>query len=204
MSASTTSFTWDVNTSIPQVLDDEDLRYVYGLGRIAQVGADTHYYLADGLGSTMALTDDDGDIVNTYDYDVFGAERASSGTQDNDFTFAGEQVDGSTGLQYLLARYYDPEMGSFSSRDPILEGIVNRAFPYGYADANPVNLSDPTGWEPSEPVPVPLPPPGSHDDSQCIAGWAICTDPKSWNRKELERLIRRSLKGRRTTSAFTR
>jgi hypothetical protein len=40
-------------------------------------------------------------VVNTYDYDVFGALRDSSGAQANDFTFAGEQVDGSTGLQYL-------------------------------------------------------------------------------------------------------
>ena len=46
-----------VNTSIPQVLDDEAFHYVYGLGRIAQASADTHYYLTDGLGSTMALGD---------------------------------------------------------------------------------------------------------------------------------------------------
>jgi hypothetical protein len=87
----TTTFTWDVNRSIPQVLDDEDFRYVYGIGRIAQVGASTHYYLSDGLGSTMALTDEDGDVVNDYDYDVFGALRGSSGSQANDFTFAGDR-----------------------------------------------------------------------------------------------------------------
>jgi YD repeat-containing protein len=67
----TTTFTWDVNRSIPQVLDDEDLRYVSGAGRIAQVGASTHYYLSDGLGSTMALADEDGDVLNDYDYDVY-------------------------------------------------------------------------------------------------------------------------------------
>ena len=68
------------------------LTYVYGIGRIAQVsGSGTHYYLSDGLGSTMALTDADGDVVNGYDYDVFGALRDSSGSQPNDFTFAGEQ-----------------------------------------------------------------------------------------------------------------
>ena len=51
----------------------EDLRYVYGIGRIAQIGASTHYYLSDGLGSTMALTNDAGNVLNDYDYDVFGA-----------------------------------------------------------------------------------------------------------------------------------
>jgi len=33
----TAVFTWDAARSIPQVLDDETFRYVYGLGRIAQV-----------------------------------------------------------------------------------------------------------------------------------------------------------------------
>jgi RHS repeat-associated protein len=118
VNSNTTMFTWDVNRSIPQVLDDEDIRYVYGIGRIAQVdGADTYYYLTDGLGSTMALTDDDGEVVNDYDYDVFGGLRDSSGPQDNDFAFAGEQTDGSTGLQYLRARYYDTTVGRFISRD---------------------------------------------------------------------------------------
>ena len=120
VNSNTTTFTWDVSRSIPQVLDDEDLRYVYGMGRIAQVdGADTYYYLTDGLGSTMALTDEAGDVVNDYDYDVFGALRDSSGSQDNDFTFAGEQIDGSTGLHYLRARYYDRLSGRLVSEDPI-------------------------------------------------------------------------------------
>jgi RHS repeat-associated protein len=132
------------------VLDDEDLRYVYGVGRIAQVGASTHYYLSDGLGSTMALTDEDGDVVNDYDYDVFGALRDSSGSQPNDFTFAGEQVDGSTGLQYLRARYYDPTTGRFVSRDrfagyPRLPGTQNR---YAYGLNNPALYSDPNGDSP--------------------------------------------------------
>jgi RHS repeat-associated protein len=65
----------------------------------------------------MALTDEDGDVVNDYDYDVFGALRGSSGTQENEFTFAGEQGDGSSGLQYLRARYYDPLTGRFVSQD---------------------------------------------------------------------------------------
>jgi RHS repeat-associated protein len=126
----TTTFTWDVNRSIPQVLDAstssaqaEGFRYVYGIGRIAQVGASTHYYLSDGLGSTMALADEDGDVVNDYDYDVFGVLRDSSGSQGNDFTFAGEQVDANTGLQYLRARYNDSATGRFVSRDAF-PGII--------------------------------------------------------------------------------
>jgi len=151
LNSNTTTFTWDVNRSIPQVLDDEALRYIYGIGRIAQVdGADTYYYLSDGLGSTMALTDEDGDVVNDYDYDVFGALRDSSGSQDNDFTFAGEQVDGSTGLQYLQTRYYEVETGRFISRDTIkIPYPWNH--PFGYANSNPALLVDPKGTVPPAP-----------------------------------------------------
>jgi RHS repeat-associated protein len=144
----TTTFTWDVNRSIPQVLDDEDLRYVYGVGRIAQVdGADTYYYLTDGLGSTMALTDEDGDVVNDYDYDVFGALRDSSGSQANDFTFAGEQVDGSTGLQYLRARYYDTAVGRLMSRDEypgVAESPASQNR-FSYVLNRPTTYNDPSG-----------------------------------------------------------
>jgi RHS repeat-associated protein len=111
---------------------------------------DTFYYLTDGLGSTLALADDQGDVVNTYDYDVFGALRDSSGSQANDFTFAGEQVDDSTGLQYLRARYYDMETGRFIARDPINGNprvpATQNAFPFGFN--NPVTMVDPLGLVP--------------------------------------------------------
>jgi RHS repeat-associated protein len=147
VNSNTTTFTWDVNTSISQVLDDEDFRYVYGLGRVAQVGTDANYYLADGLGSTMALTDDTGAVIDTYDYDVFGGERGSTGSQDNDFTFAGEQRDESTGLQYLRARYYDLEVGRFISRDSFPGVLHNPSSQnrFSYAHNAPTILTDASG-----------------------------------------------------------
>lgn len=146
--SNTTTFTWDVNRSIPPVLDDETYHYLYGVGRIAQMGAsETHYYLTDGLGSILALTDEAGDLVNTYDYDVFGAVRAETGSQANDFTFAGEQVDGSAGLQYLRARYYDMEVGRFVSRDP-WSGTAwdpSTQGSFQYVRNNPIRFVDPVG-----------------------------------------------------------
>ncbi len=107
----------------------------------------THYYLSDALGSTMALTDASKGVVNTYEYDVFGAVSASSGSLANFFEFAGEQVDDSTDLQYLRARYYDPAVGRFVSQDPVLgtpgvPGTLNR---YPYVLNGPVNYLDPSG-----------------------------------------------------------
>ncbi|HLF78172.1 MAG TPA: hypothetical protein VJB57_11860 [Dehalococcoidia bacterium] len=52
----------------------------------------TYYYLADGLGSTMALTNSSGSVVNTYEYDVFGAVRESTGSQPNEWPGSGETV----------------------------------------------------------------------------------------------------------------
>ncbi len=149
----TTTFTWDIVAGIPVVIDDGDLRYVYGAhGLIAQKSAsDDYYLLSDGLGSTMAITDDQGAVVRDYQYDVFGEVTGGSGSAETEFQFAGEQVDGSTGLQYLRNRYYDMETGRFISRDPLsaMPGWVEH--PYMYANANPVNLVDPLGQVPDDP-----------------------------------------------------
>ena len=86
-------------------------------------------------------------MVNTYKYDVFGAIRSSTGSQANDFQFAGEQVDGSTGLQHLRARYYDVETGRFTSRENIhglaRMPLTQNLFPY--ALNNPIRFQDPSG-----------------------------------------------------------
>jgi RHS repeat-associated protein len=66
----------------------------------------------------VALTDADGATVNTYQYDVFGAVRSSTGSQANAFNFTGEEVDASTGLEYLRARYFDPQTSRFTGANP--------------------------------------------------------------------------------------
>ena len=100
----TTTFTWDINAGLPEVLDDGS-HYVYGAGLISQVaGANTCYYLPDGLGSVIATTDSSGNVVNSYTYNVHGATTSSPDSQANDRQFA-EQEAGPTGLQYLRARY---------------------------------------------------------------------------------------------------
>ncbi|HEU0073641.1 MAG TPA: RHS repeat-associated core domain-containing protein [Dehalococcoidia bacterium] len=100
----------------------------------------------------MALTDEDGDVDTTWDYDVFGAVRNLTGSQPNDFTFAGEQVDGSTGLQYLRARYYDPEVGRFISKDqwPPSSRNPQSLNLYAYVQNNPPKYVDPLGLGPRE------------------------------------------------------
>jgi RHS repeat-associated protein len=142
--ANTTTFTWDIAAGLPVVIDD-GARYVYGAGLEAQVsGSNTYYYLADGLGSTMKTVDASGNVVNSYTYDVYGKKTSSTGTQANEFDFAGQQTD-PTGLQYLRARYMDPETGIFLSRDPLAIIPGWRMAPYSYASDSPTMMTDPIG-----------------------------------------------------------
>jgi RHS repeat-associated protein len=78
---------------------------------------------------------------------VFGAERSHTGSSGQPFTFAGEQTDGELGLVYLRARYYDPQVGRFVSRDthPALARETQSINRYMYVQNNPVRLTDPTG-----------------------------------------------------------
>jgi RHS repeat-associated protein len=91
----------------------------------------------------MALTDDQGDVVGTYDYDVFGAVRSHSGT-DTEFSFTGEQND-PNGLEYLRARYYDQDTGRFVSRDPLGWSPLWTQHNFAYVGGNATNLTDPLG-----------------------------------------------------------
>jgi RHS repeat-associated protein len=88
-----------------------------------------------------------GAVTATFQYDAFGAVRASTGTATTAFGFTGQQADAGSGLTYLRARYYDPSTGRFLTKDP-LRG--NAAAPptqhrYLYAGADPVNVVDPSG-----------------------------------------------------------
>ncbi len=145
----TTQFTWEINAGLPVVLDDGN-QYLYGAGLSSmKQGGNWFYYLADGLGSTMAMVDASGDVENGYTYDVYG-EPTVTGSLANEFDFAGQQTDASTGLQYLRARYYDPATGVFLSREPLERAPGWMGNRFGYAGANPARYLDPTGHRPCE------------------------------------------------------
>jgi RHS repeat-associated protein len=122
--------------------------YIYGLDLIEQErDGDESYYHVDGLGSTKALTDESGEVTDTYIYDAYGNLIGSAGTTENSYRFAGEQWDETLGQYYLRQRYYDPTTGRFTRRDTY-EGRLGEPITlhkYIYANANPVNGIDPSG-----------------------------------------------------------
>jgi RHS repeat-associated protein len=95
------------------------------------------------------LSDASGEITRTQSFEPFGAPLSSSGTATSEFGFTGEQDD-ITGLVFLRARFYDPGIGRFITKDPF-SGFTSAPaslHPYLYVSNNPVNIVDPSGQSP--------------------------------------------------------
>jgi hypothetical protein len=80
---------------------------VYGRDLISQVrdGA-LSYDHVDGHGSTIAISDIDGNVVERYLYDAFGQLMDPLPGMENVFLDSGEERDFTVNLDYLRARYY--------------------------------------------------------------------------------------------------
>jgi len=105
-----------------------------------------YYYLFDGLGSVVALTDSTASVAAGYKYDPYGKQTSTTGTVTNPWRFAGQYYDSSTGLYKMGARYYNPGLGRWTQQDPIRQiGSFRQSDRYPYAGDDPINLTDPTG-----------------------------------------------------------
>jgi len=127
-------------------------RYTHGPGMdemlSMQRDGDKYYYHFDGLGSVVALTDASQNVVAAYEYDAFGMITEAMEGIENPYRFTGREYEGrDSGLYYYRARYYDPEVGRFTTVDPIRGCVLlpQTYNPYVYVINNPVNFVDPTG-----------------------------------------------------------
>jgi RHS repeat-associated protein len=113
-----------------------------------QGGSTTSYYEADGNCSITSLSNTSGVLAQTYTYDSYGNQTASSGSLTNFFRYAGREFDTETSLYFNRARYVDPTTGRFLSEDPIryAGGSVNF---YPYAGNDPVDYIDAFGTSPT-------------------------------------------------------
>ena len=139
-----TQFTLDLNSDLADVLSDGTNLYIPGIGQANIDGSDPEFYLADANNSTRLVTDATGTVVgDPQNYDPFGN---TTDTPSSPVGYSGEWKDAS-GLIYLRARYYDPGMGRFISKDPFSGNMTDPASMNGfnYADDDPIDGSDPSG-----------------------------------------------------------
>ena len=149
----TSSSTWTVSiySGMDAIYEKDQsgavTKYVYANGlRVAKISASgVQYYLSDHLGSTRKVLDASRNTVFSTDYEPFGKPVALSGVEA--YKYTSERHDDPTGLVYLRARQYDPDLGRFVSTDPVL-GSVSRPQTqdrYTYVANNPLRFRDPSG-----------------------------------------------------------
>ena len=101
------------------------------------------YYITDEQGSIRYILDQSGEVQNYYQYSAFGETIISEETTPNRLRYNAQTEDELTGLYYLRARYYVPNIGRFTQEDVIYNDGLNL---YAYCNSNPVMYSDPSGF----------------------------------------------------------
>ncbi len=153
-----TRYLLDLNGGMENVLADMTSAnviqkyYVYGDGLLYSVDKATGarlYYHYDPLGSTVAITDADGNITDKYAYLPYGELNQSETTHTNPFTYVGKYgvMKEPNGLYFMRARFYDPETRRFMSVDPVkgeMKDTQTLNF-FTYVANRPANGIDPDG-----------------------------------------------------------
>ena len=101
-----------------------------------------YHYVSDEMGSTTHIVDEDGIVLNHYDYDAWGNLTAQEEAVPNRFKFTGQQLDPVTQQYYLRARFYNPVIARFTQEDTYRGDGLNL---YAYCQNNPVFYTDPSG-----------------------------------------------------------
>jgi len=132
------------------------------------MAAQTSYYHFDGLGSTQLLTDENGNVTDSYANTAFG-EPLSTGAANptpNPFRFGGQSgyyLNPDSGDYYVRARTYSPVLARWLSRDPIGFGGGDANL-YEYCVNAPMIRTDAAGLQSNVfplPPPAPAPKPGN-------------------------------------------
>ena len=124
--------------------EEQGTSYHLGAGMEAfRRGQELSYYHRDEQLSTVFVTDGQGEIRNSYQYDAFGIPLETTEQLNNRIRYTGQQYDDVTGQYYLRARYYNPVAGRFMQEDVYQGDGLNL---YAYCGNNPVVYYDPSGW----------------------------------------------------------
>ncbi|WP_041931541.1 RHS repeat-associated core domain-containing protein [Pseudomonas poae] len=151
---SQTRFTWDAMQLLQEHHGPQTSLYLYvdegyePLARIDGVGDQqkVRYYHNDLNGLPEQLSESDGHRVWKARYEVWGNTveevREPYFVEEQNLRFQGQYLDRETGLHYNTLRFYDPDIGRFTTPYPI--GLAGGLNFYQYAP-NPVSWIDPLG-----------------------------------------------------------
>jgi len=147
----TEKYLWQGLTRLLAVYDGSDnllMRFEYADGRmpVAMTKDGSTYYLTyDQVGSLRVVADASGGMVKKVNYDSFGNIISDTDpTFEVPFGFAGGLHDRDTDLVRFGYRDYDPDIGRWTAKDPILFAGGDTDL-YGYCLNDPINFVDPTG-----------------------------------------------------------
>jgi RHS repeat-associated protein len=102
-------------------------------------------YLHTGRRSeVLCMTGPSGELLWQAHYSAFGDMQIRVSKEFQPWRLAGNYYDEESGLSYVLARYYNPQLGRFLTADPrgLSTGNLNL---YCYCNGDPINRIDPTG-----------------------------------------------------------
>ena len=123
-----------------------------GTGTTADDATYAFFYDANGnVGQLADLSADPNDpagaLAAAYEYDAYGNVIATTGdsADNNPFRFSTKYWDDETGLGYWGQRYYEPDWGRWTNRDPI--GEVSGDNLYAFVSNVPSAKSDPLGLQ---------------------------------------------------------
>lgn len=126
-----TYFIWDGLRLLQEQKNSLNSLYLYGtdshepLSRVDGVGAQQkiRYYHNDQNGLPEQLSDATGNIVWHARYRVWGNTieevREPHYIEEQNLRFQGQYLDRETGLHFNTFRFYDPDIGRFTTPDPI-------------------------------------------------------------------------------------
>ena len=152
----TIEYFYDGWRCIEEQKSDDTSTYIYGtwiddiLNRQHNTFGEIFYH-KNTLGSVIALSDENGDVIERYEYDTYGKpiiynadfDTLTASTVDNILMFTGRRWDAESSIYYYRYRYMHPELGRFLGRDPL--GYVDGMNMVQYVGGNVVNWVDPYG-----------------------------------------------------------
>ena len=149
--STTYTYTYEGTTLTQMTIGSNTLIFAYGVNGHpmgVKYNGTSYYYVTNAFGDVMAIINESGTEVVTYNYDAWGNILSTGGTMAstlgkyNPFRYRGYVYDQETGLYYLQSRYYNPTICRFISADSIgylgADGTPVSHNLFAYCGNNPV------------------------------------------------------------------